>query len=750
MAKEAAKTHEKIHRAFFALFKSNEDFVLFERDQAALNVSSEKLLQYAFEKKFIPQPSRNEFIAALSRRVPQEFDTRASDSFQACVNGIRGNMSFRQLTERITRTGMDIGLTSITPAMFTRLKAHFKSDSPAKRNLLRALTWWTTLNRPEQRLSFEMVCNLPGLANKKEPHKEGILLVLAIQSANSIIPSDAIQWLRDELKQAIYDLRFFPGIDAESIGELGATAVSLPLPRLAGFDSSPHLYTEAINATLALSHQMIVRWGLSEYAGAQRTLCIAIDAGPFDINQSRIQAILSLPPRAKSCIVLTEFAYFCARTADAKIVWEKTSSPIALYNQQPTLLRQVKHFWSHTYFDFIPILLEDEMLPVSKQTMRYGAFIQELYMPETLSASSFGALKAINRFPCSAHILLEIAKVCFARRMFHEADFIISKILIVDSLHMVARVMRMIIFCNLGAAHNNLHAAEISWEQALNEGKYCTELFRHEQEVWNEFGLINITISLRYLQHIRSDRDTTRPALQKKVMGYLADAERAFSTAATVSPTGKGNRAIYWLLYVKSIRELLASDQSHFNASVNSDMKDNNKSFFRIGLVFFASLGWISLPSDASKKQVDISTLPDEENGKLLAILDRVIGQFDTSVLSRNFIPNIKFSFCGLLWDFYPELTEPVCRRILTWIYQAESAAKCCSDDQISVYSSTGAMALLQDTAEFIRNLGKAKNMVLKMLELLHAQAEKPNRKTTSAIAGLRKNKFIMMFTDTI
>jgi len=96
---------------------------------------------------------------------------------------------------------------------------------------------------------------------------------------------------------------------------------------------------------------------------------------------------------------------------------------------------------------FIPILLTEKMLPTTKES--FIRFKKSLCIPDQREKNTHIALSAIHRYPQNSFLIIEIAKICFFRKMFHVANMIISSLFASNPQHVVARSLRMQIFLNL-------------------------------------------------------------------------------------------------------------------------------------------------------------------------------------------------------------------------------------------------------------------------------------------------------------
>lgn len=201
-------------------------------------------------------------------------------------------------------------------------------------------------------------------------------------------------------------------------------------------------------------------------------MIIIIHAGIMTEANLTIQRILEFSLNAESGIYLTDFAHMCALYATVKAGFElyaKNSRRSTGYSGD---IWAVSNFLSYSYFDYIPCLLEEKMLPRSIFDPSYEDFKMTLLFPEQAGYCFFGAIKAMHRFPQSALLLTEIAKVLRARLMPYEADAVLANLLLTSPLNLVARLMRMLIYSNIAQTQSDFLSAQLAFERAEAEGSF--------------------------------------------------------------------------------------------------------------------------------------------------------------------------------------------------------------------------------------------------------------------------------------
>ena len=112
----------------------------------------------------------------------------------------------------------------------------------------------------------------------------------------------------------------------------------------------------------------------------------------------------------------------------------------------------------------------------------------------------------------------------------------------------------------------------------------------------------------------------------------------------------------------------------------NDILLDSSNVFIKNGIRLFAELGWLSdeiLP-DAS---ITESTL-----NSLLTIIASINARHENSMLSRSYIPYVKYLFGILLWDFAPLFTLGVYNMVLNLLNEARTETEKIIADKLSVY----------------------------------------------------------------
>ncbi|KPA09632.1 hypothetical protein MHK_010165, partial [Candidatus Magnetomorum sp. HK-1] len=293
-------------------------------------------------------------------------------------------------------------------------------------------------------------------------------------------------------------------------------------------------------------------------------------------------------------------------------------------------------------------------------------------------------------------IILEIAKVCSFRKMFHEAIIILSMILASDPYHIVARTFRMNILLNLALNQAKFSVAELYFNRAINEGIYITNHCTIEdEEFWCEFGLVYLGMAIRILSILRNQKEDidNRIVNSHNFNKKLNDAHSCFEQAANISPLSIGNRTIYWYLNICCLKKIF--ETNNYFIENNIPIIDKNDIYHEVGKDIFEFLGWIDSDDE------------DFLNKKIIT----AIKIYENSLLQRSYIPNIKLSFSILLFDFAPVITVGRVRLVLKMLEQAKIYA-----EKLKLYK-VGAVtrsSYVQSPENFIKSIDKTTDLLIK------------------------------------
>ncbi len=694
--KDPLEDRQKDRAALLAIFPSTKAFLDFKEDDPAVARRAIPLfVRYAKAKGVIQEEEESALLEFIEQnRSGEETKTPPKGfTFGELVEEITDSNSVNSLISWLNGVARDFGMLEVQASMFSRLRKDFHPNTSKKRNLLRLLAFWLGVSRSDVGWDYEMLVSLPRSAPQEEAppeEKEGVRIAFSLQSRGNIIDFDAVHWLRTELPQCIKDLKLYH-VNWRQI-TYTATTAALSLPKMKGPSGEPRLYSRAIRDGLALAHQISVRWRLSEHSNQQRSVVIGIAAGPFAMLDTALQALLATRLPGNLEIRVTDFARLCARVAEVKVGFQEPPKEVEVIDGRLLTVWPVTSFWSFLYYDFIPELLEEEMLPATQESR--SEFDNALYFYEVKNGTRYRALRAIHQYPQNPLLALEIAKVCIARRMFHEANSVLSTILASNPQHLVTRTLRMSIFRHLMLEQSDLSASALFFERAREESNLIEQYCVQDEESLCETGMLYFARAIQFLTVLRGRRKGTAAGGVSKdeVFVLLERAEQCFARGTAVSPS-VGMRPFPWQMHIRALTALLKENDRFFHGK--RPLVDPTNIYRRVSLEFFSLMGWIgSTEIDFSREQVDAMVK------RLLATVHTYT--YSRSVLLRNYIPFIKYFFAAILWDFTPVMTVRLARAIITWLEEAIAEAQALDHHRIGVYAVVGSLSQIQTARQFI------------------------------------------------
>jgi len=657
-----------------------------EMDREVSGKAIPRIIKFAHKNGILEKETEKAFVEFLANNNKTDINKLLPEelTFSDVIEILCGNFSVNSLITQLETITKDFSLPKIKASMITRLKKNFLLNTAKKRSLLRVLAYRLAQKRPDLNWHYEMLCKITvGSAKKSDDLKEksGATITLHLQGKGEIITPMDISWLKMELSKCIEYLNLASHVNNKTIVSSGAASFSLRLPKKQGPVEQPRLYGRAIRDSLALAHQMAVRWLLSEYSSPQKKLVIIIHAGLVSETNLVIQPLLETKLTGETGIYLTDYAYLCARVAEVKVGFERYKNKSSAEESYVSDIWVVKYFMAYNYYDYISYLLEERMLPVSKTDPSYGKFQQALYFPELFSESPFEALWAMHRFPQSSLLLIEIAKVLRARQMPYEADTIISNLLLSDPYNIIARTMRMLILENIAHSHTDFHISEMAFNRAIAESEFIVRCCNSDEINWNEIGLLYFGRAKKYMHYLREDHAVNRQKINKEdVFNNFRRAKEYFSKGLAASPTGKDASSIFYFMCTLGFIELLSSGENIFDKREYPTLIDKHDVFRKVGIRFFTEIGWLR-DDVCTEGNINEAAF----RGFLLA-LRNIVERLENSMMARSYIPFIKYPFCAIMWDFAPYLTLEICKLILGLLQEIRVETEKLMDDNIFVY----------------------------------------------------------------
>ncbi|MCP4104304.1 MAG: hypothetical protein GY749_02030, partial [Desulfobacteraceae bacterium] len=460
---------------------------------------------------------------------------------------------------------------------------------------------------------------------------------------------------------------------------------------------------------LAFAHQMAIRWFLSEEVNRQNGFEIILYAGQF-AEADVILPLLSIEADFEGCnIYLTDFAYQCSKITDMKIMLGKTPEQIAIGVHNRVNLWMLEYFWSHRYFYLIRDLLEEDNLPTTKQSQT--KFYQELCFPDQVNRKTFRALTLIRQFPQNSLLILEIARVLLARRMFREADMILANILSLNPHNVLARIFRITVYANLALEQSLLSASEMSFERAVAEGKFITGFCSDEPELWRVFGLAYFARALKYFNVLRKHEAENRDNIEEKMFASFKQAEDTFLKGLTSSTVGQDSNSLFLLITTRCMYELLKADKTLLDRDKTPVLKDTGNIYRKTAVSFFIMVGWLSDPSAKGKSESELlDSIPDSQILQFIRHAADTVSKVQYRALSKQYIPGMKYASSSFIWDLMPRLTIGICRQIRHWLEEMHDETQFLSDYNLSV--DVIAPVFPHDPEEFLKAVKKSLDTV--------------------------------------
>lgn len=352
--------------------------------------------------------------------------------------------------------------------------------------------------------------------------------------------------------------------------------------------------------------------------------------------------------------------------------------------------------------------MEKDVFPATHAA--YRRFKQHLYQlkPELGADVVPLSLRALRRFPHKDLLGIEIAKTCLSRRMFHEANTILSGVLAANPYHPVARIIRMNVFMNLALEQTEPDLFDIFFERAVGEGKILLQYCQEDEEIFVEVGLAHFGKAAYLLNQIRRRHKAGIPESSETapnaVVNGLRKALLFLEKGLSFSPTG--NRSTFWIIHLRCLLRMLENDREMIDGRV--PVLDRTNVYPDICQKIFFSRGWLS-PDYFSNPdpQIQIDCLTE--------LFQRTLQSVETYYSSMHFRvcrPNIAYAIASVLWDFSPILTVGIAKLALEWLDKAKSGAEELEKSKLGVYGIKAYYMQIQPAGQFITRVNKAVEVV--------------------------------------
>jgi hypothetical protein len=698
-------------KTLHALFPSMESFSDFrDNDREISRQAIPCIIRYAAKVHVIETETETAFMAFLQQNHETIVDPHYPEdfTFSDVLETLTGNQSVNALIAQMDKIAGVLGLPAISAPMITRLKQHFVINTPKKRALVRLLAFWLAAKRPDLGWHYDCLLKLPANASgltRPAQEKAGVTISFHLLGQGEIITPADVAWLKNELACCVDYLRLAGHVHRKLIETIGATSFAIRSIKRSGPPDEPRLYMRAVRNVLAMAHQMAARWLLCPYSSSRKRLIMMIAAGPFAQTDQRILNPPEIQPVSDDPgIYLTDFAHLCAGVADVNVGFQRVTHTDVFGNFHSEAPWSVTYFWPNHYYDYIPCLLEEKMLPLSVTDPSYEDFRRSLLFPELNLSVSFGAIEAMHRFPQSSLMLLEITKVLRARRMIHEADAVIASLLLSNPHHLPARFLRMLIHCNLADMETDFESSGLAFERGIAEGEYLVERHKADSEIWCALGVLHFGRAMKMLRRLRANNKGSGPVIQKSdILEHLDKAGKALLQGLSSSTSGQTMNCLFWLQYTRSFIGLFTIGKTIPEGHSGIALLDNADVFRQSGLRLFKTMGWI-------RNDTPTADLPSREDfDNIINTSMLTFSRYENAMLGRSYIPYMHYLFALMLWDFTPFLTPLVLRMVLELLAGARLKAQALIKDNICVYQ---VLASYLPAEQFIARIDRSIHLI--------------------------------------
>ena len=709
------KKQDREKSALLAVFPTAETFTQFCGNSGNLKIVR-SFIDYAVRNAIIDAYDENrlrEFIRSHARD-PEDGTPLNPLNFEGLFEKkedlLELNLSTRALTDRINAliAEQKIDLPKVSNSMLTRLKKE-PADTLHKQNVLRSLAFWIGHERPHlgPKWNFETMLKLCREGKQSADYTEGVRIGFALYGRGDIIGHEILTWLKKDLKEYIDQSmgRFVYGRWGK-VRSHDITTLYVDFPKEEE-TSDPASYRRCLRSAVSLAHQMAIRWALSRYFTKNRFLSIGIAAGDYASLDNYLLPILNAQLPGDPVIRMTDFARQCLLINDIRALLCSRPNEMTLFNGETLTIWWVVGFWSEMYFDFVPCLLEDEVLrndPSSVEALTQLIWSCAKIKPQLTTSDGSNALMIFYRFPHNSLLGIEIAKTLCYRRRFWEALEILRIVLSIDPTHLNARVLRMLLFRNLALDAPSYSIAENLFKQVEHEALYIQENCAFQAEdFYCEYGLLYLARAMLTVRTIRESNGSFQgmvevQRLKETVFLSLDKAETLFEKGMTVSPSGI--RSAYLVGSVRVLTAILHNDEDIF---VNPEKPIDGKPDI------------VKQPSRNIQWQLGYLR-EDLSQERQYDFMERIFMKLyrihDDSISLQAYRANTHFRTAVSWWDFFPIRTIAIAKKALQLLNDALDMAKAVEKDDVCIYSFTRTYGEMMPAPEFIRHMERSIQMI--------------------------------------
>jgi tetratricopeptide (TPR) repeat protein len=701
--------------ALLAVFPTLDSFNQFCANSGNLEII-QSFIDYAVRNALIDTGDENkmrDFIRnnarGLEDRTPPDY-LNFEELLEKKEDLLGLTLSTRALTDRINALLEEhhIDLPKVSNSMLTRLKKE-SADTPHKQNVLRSLAFWIGYERAPvvPKWNFETLLKLCRAGKQSAQYTEGVRIGFALYGRGDIIGHEIVTWLKKDLKDYIEQSmgRFLYGRWGK-VRSHDITTLYVDFPKEEEV-SNPASYRRCLRSAVSLAHQMAIRWALSKYFTKNRFLSIGIAAGEYASVDNYLLPILNAKLPGDPVIRMTDYARQCLLINDIRALLCSRPNEMTLFNGETFSIWWVVGFWSEMYFDFVPGLLEDEVLqntPSSVEALTRLIWSPDKIELQPVASDESNAAMTFYRFPHNSLLGIEIAKTLYYRRRFWEAIEILRICLSIDPTHLNARTLRMLLFRNLALDAPSYPIAENLFRQAEQEALYIEENCPSPTEdFYCEYAVVHLARAMLTLRYTREGNgffhgtaDLRR--FKRMIFAWLSKAETLFEKGMTVSPSGI--RSAYLLDSVRVLQAILRNDEAIF---VNPEKPIDAKP---------------EIIREASKNdhwQLGYlrEDIPQEHQYEFLeGMLSKAMRIHDDSVSLQAYRATTLFCFAVVWWDFFPVRTIAIAKIALQRLLDSLAMAKAAEKDDVCIYSFTRTYGEMMPAQEFIRHIERSIRMI--------------------------------------
>lgn len=619
-------------------------------------------------------------------------------------------LSGRALTDRINALIAEhsIKLPKVSNAMLSRLKKE-PADTPHKQNVLRSIAFWLGYMRVDlaSKWNFETLCALCRYGKSMVDYKEGVRIGFALFGRGDVIDHEIVGWLKKTLKSYIEQ-----SINRFSYGRWGKvrshdiTTLFVDFPKEETV-KNPEAYRQCLRSALSLTHQIAIRWALSKHNTQNRFLSIGIAVGDFVQLDSHLIAILNAKLPEDPVIRLTDFTRQCILINGVRVLPCNTPAEITLINGETLTIWWVVGFWSTLYYDFIPELMEDNMLrndAFASKRLTSSLWSAVFKDTETNQKNGLDAISAFFKFPNNSLLGIEIAKTLFYQRRFWEAIEILKILLSLNPTDLVARTMRMGLLANLALTAPSYGIAKGLFAKAHAEADFIKEnCMCQTEDFYCEHALLFLAQAMLALRYLRKGNgvmaDGQKPQhIKQLILRDLDKADALFGKGEMVSP--RGIRSYYLQNIVRILKAVLKTDDQIFvdgDRPIDGSFRDirNATKDFHWQIGYFEE-NVATYPSDLLKAKVFRNDYLSHKD----------------SIALQAYRPAFFFCTAVAWWDMFPVRTIANARIVLNILKKALEMGLAMQQRNFCIYSLTRLYGEMITAEEFIDHIKKSIEMV--------------------------------------